>query len=448
MLPDPYPVRPWEAPCRGEVVVPGSKSLTNRALLLAALAAGETRLSGALFSRDTRLLIEALAALGFDLEADPEGASIRIVGRGGSIPGAHGRFHVGNAGTVARFLTAFVCLRPGGRFGFDSDEEMYRRPMGGLIEALQSLGARFHFKGRPGCFPFEIETAGLPGGDWHVDARASSQMLSALLLVAPKAGGEVRLQAPAVRPAFVEMTAGLLRQSGVTIEGSAGEGFRIPGNQQWNAPPEGEFAIEPDVTAASYFLTLPAVTGGSLLLRGLHDRMLQGDRAYAGILKRLGLSVRQETQGWRVEAGTFPAVPGGSFDFEEFSDTFLTFAALAPLLPFPVRVTGIGHTRHQETDRVRAMATELRRVGSPVNEGPDFLQIGPFPPDLTADRFPVDIETYRDHRIAMSFAVLGSSPRFGAGSPWLRIRDPECCRKTFPGFFAQLQDLYLKCHDM
>ena len=448
MLPDPYPVRPWTAACRGEVSVPGSKSLTNRALLLAALGEGETRLSGALFSRDTELLMQGLEALGFVVKGDPLTTTISVKGEGGRIPNAKARIFVGNAGTAARFLTAFVCLRDGGRYAFDGDEEMYRRPMRGLIEALQSLGAEFVFHGEPGCFPFEIRTRGLRAGNWRLDASASSQMLSALMMIAPHAPGEVRIQAGAVRPAFVEMTAGLMRQFGIRIVGDAASGYVFPGGQQWPPPAGGSFAIEPDVTAASYFLTLPMVVGGSLTVRGLGTGLLQGDGAYAGVLRTLGLTVDCSSAGWTASAQGSLAPQAHTFDFESFSDTFLTLAAVAPLLPAPVRINGIGHTRYQETDRIHAVATELQRLGAQAQEGPDFLDLAPFPVDRAGPPDPVRVQTYKDHRVAMSFAILGCCPRFGLDQPWLFIDDPACCGKTFPGFFEVLDNLYRFCHDI
>lgn len=447
MLPDPYPVLPWTAPCRGQVRVPGSKSLTNRALILAALAEGQTRLRGALFSRDSHLLIQGLEALGFSIEADPGAQAITVKGQGGRIPNAKARLFVGNAGTAARFLTALVCLHPRGHYSFDGDAEMYRRPMGGLIDTLASAGAQFVFHGEPGCFPFEVRTGGLKGGNLQVDAGASSQMLSALMMIAPLAEDPVRIKAQGARPAFVEMTAGLMRQFGIQIEGSPTTGYSVPGSQAWAPPEGGAFAIEPDVTAASYFLTLPAVVGGSLTVQGLGSDLLQGDSAYISVLQSLGLGIEQDARGWSVGTVAAPSSDPRLFNFETFSDTFLSLAAVAPLFPGPIRIEGIGHTRHQETDRIHAVATELTRVGAVVREGGDFLDIQPFPDGFAPPAPRVRVQTYRDHRVAMSFAILGCSPRFGSAMPWLEIADPGCCGKTFPGFFGVLQDLYRFCHD-
>jgi len=446
MLPDPYPIQPWTAPCRGSVRLPGSKSLTNRALVLAALSSGSTRLTGALFSRDTRILVAGLKALGFSVQADERQDSILVEGMSGRIPNDQATLFVGNAGTAARFLTALVCLHTEGQYDFDGDQEMRNRPMGGLLESLSSLGARFEFHAEPGCFPFRVRTAGLRTGEWRVDAGASSQMLSALMMVAPLAGGEVRLRAPGVRPAFVEMTAALMRQFGGRIEGSPEVGYHVTNPGPYRYSGAEAFPIEPDASAASYFMALPLVTGGQVRIEGLSRRMLQGDIAFATVLESLGLVIHEDTAGWICrKGGDVPAV-FREFNFESFSDTFLTLAALAPLFPFPVRIHGIAHTRHQETDRLHAMASELIRLGAPAREEAGAISIGPFPEQASGSRHTVTIRTYRDHRVAMSFGILGCSSRFGP-APWLQISDPGCCGKTFPAFFRELNQLYQISHD-
>ena len=448
MLVDPYPIQPWTSPCRGSVCLPGSKSLTNRALILAALSNGLVRLNGALFSRDTRIMSTILQQLGFSMDENAEEEWISIRGLDGEIPHRTGHFHVGNAGTAARFLTAFVCLHPNGHYHFDGDEEMRTRPMQGLIDALQRQGARFTFHGEDGCFPFELQTTGLRGGEWDVDARASSQMLSALMMVAPLAREPVTIHCPNVRPAFVNMTAGIMRQWGAIIAGTPSEGFELRGSQAYEVPGNGEFAIEPDVTAASYFMMLPRVVGGSLKIKGFRQNLLQGDSAFASVLRDLGLHIKQASDGWVVTAEPLVSMDHRVYNFKLFSDTFLTLAAVAPLLPFPVTITGIGHTRLQETDRISAMASELERLGVLADEHETSLTIHPFPEDQHPGMpSPLTMQTYKDHRVAMSFAILGCSSRFGDGSPWLQISDPACCGKTFPLFFEKLDELYRNSHD-
>jgi len=402
-LADPLPIVPFTRSARGEITLPGSKSITNRALLLAALADGPVKLTGALFSRDTDLMAAALNQLGIAVESDPRARTMNIHGQGGNIPAKTAMIFVGNAGTAARFLTALVCLRRGGVYHFDSDPAMYRRPIGPLLEALASQGSKASAR----AFPFTLETAGLAGGRIEVDASESSQLLSALLLVASRAEAplEVTLKGKTVSEPFVRMTKRMVGQF---------------------ATRPGIYAIEPDATAASYFLALNALTRGTSTLTGLvpPESSLQGDAGFAAVLAR----VLQRKDPSLV-----------SEDFTSISDTFLTLAALAPLLPGPTRITGIAHTRKQETDRVAGMARELRKLGQEVAETDDSLTITPRP--LKAGQV---IETYHDHRFAMSFGILGCHDLHGNGQPWLSIKDPGCCAKTFPNFFELLESLRQK----
>lgn len=403
-------IEPFRRPVDGVVRLPGSKSITNRALILAALSDRTVLLRGALFSRDTHIMVAGLRALGFAIETDATALTIKVSGEAGAIPVRAADLNVGNAGTVARFLTALVCLRPDGVYRFDGDAAMRRRPIGALLDALATQGAKAD--GR--TFPFTLRTAGLPGGEIPLDASESSQMLSALLLVAPQARSPLTVRpigAAGSRP-FVAMTEAMVRQ------------FR---------PAPAEYAVEGDASAASYLLALALVTGGRIELPS-YGGPLQGDVRFADVLTRAGL--RREGPG-RFRGGPLSVGSGGlDEDFREFSDTFLTLAALAPLLPEPTRIRGIAHTRRQETDRVAGMARELRRLGQHVVETEDALEIHPRP--LVPE---VEIETYEDHRFAMSFAVLGCHDLRGDGRPWLTVRDPGCCAKTFPAFFDLLARL-------
>lgn len=411
-FPDKLPIIPFTRPVRGRVTLPGSKSITNRALILAALSPRTVTLRGALFSRDTRIMVAALQALGFTVTTDEPALSITVEGRGGEIPAREARIEVGNAGTAARFLTAFVCLRPDGTYHFDGDEAMRRRPIGALLEALEAQGARASSR----SFPFTLRTAGLPGGTVALDASESSQMLSALLMVAPHARSplQVTLKGEAGSKPFVTMTRRMLGQfaAGAT-----------------------DYSIEGDATAASYFLALPLVAGGEIALTNF-IRELQGDAQFADVLFPLALAAQPAGGTTVFRASTGKARRGPTMNFREFSDTFLTLAAIAPLLDGPTRISGIAHTRRQETDRVAGAAAELRKLGQHVIETEDTLEIHPRP--LRPD---VEIETYHDHRFAMSFAVLGSHDLRGDGGPWLTIKDPGCCAKTFPAFFDLLEML-------
>ena len=445
-------ITPFRTPARGVAQVPGSKSITNRALLLAALAEGETLFTGALFSRDTRILIAALRTLGFDVTDDESAQTIRIVGLGGRIPRSLAKLHVGNAGTAARFLTAFLALAPQGVYEMDGDEAMRARPMAGLLEALTGAGCRaLRADGQPAThFPFTLHTAGRLG-DLVVDASASSQLLSALLMALPLSpGASVRMKGATVSEPFVVMTEKMCAQFGRPLIRDAAGVWRCPQPGPYQAA--GVYAIEPDATAASYFIALPAVTGANACVRlqGYVKGGLQGDTAFAEVAGQCGAALTP--QGSALVVQTWPDLRGGDFDFNDFSDTFLTLATLAPLASSPTTIRNIGHTRKQETDRVLAMATELERLGVKVvpsaaelraDETLATLTIHPARAALqaAAAHGPVEIHTYEDHRMAMSFGILGSYDLLGDGRPWIAIQDPACTSKTFPKFFQALEAL-------
>lgn len=435
-LPDLLPIQPFTRPARGDVTLPGSKSLTNRALMLAALCHKPVLLTGALFSEDTRLMVEALHKLGFTIEADATALTVRVSGQtnGFSVPEAD--LLVGLAGTAARFLTALCAAAPSGVYRLDGVPQMRKRPMRPLIEALRSLGATITCTGEEGFFPLEIQASGLAGGTVTLDATESSQLLSALLMVAPLARAPVEIVLlDGVRWPFVRMTTRLMEQFGQPpLEETEDNAFRINEGTPY-ALPGASFAIEPDATAASYFLALPLVAGGALTFPNLRGG-LQGDAQFIEVLYRVGLDGNTAANGVTFSARSPLERHGVAQDFSAFSDTFLTLAALAPLLDAPTRITGIAHTRKQETDRVAGMARELKRLGQDVVEDEDSLTITPRP--LVAGQI---IETYGDHRFAMSFGILGCHDLHGDGRPWLTIKDPACCAKTFPNFFELLESL-------
>ena len=439
-LPDLLPITPFTRPVRGEVALPGSKSLTNRALLLAALCDGPVTLSGALFSEDTHLMIAALRQLGFVVQDDAAAKTIYVEGRGGKIPAERAEIFVGLAGTAARFLTALCAVAPRGVYRLDGVPQMRKRPMKGLIEALRALGADIRCTGEEGFFPLEIHASGLRDDVVSIDASESSQMLSALLMVAPLTGKETHVSLlGSVRLPFVNMTTMLQAEFGLpaTSHVSASTFVVQPGH--YRSP--GHYPIEADATAASYFLALPLVAGGTLHLHDFRGpgRGLQGDAEAAHVFVQAGLELQPREKGLDATHLRSDQRRGVTQDFSAFSDTFLTFAAIAPLLTGPTRITGIAHTRKQETDRVAGMANELRKLGQEVREENDSLTIVPRP--LSAGQ---TIETYGDHRFAMSFGILGCHDLHGDGRPWLTIKDPACCAKTFPSFFEILEALRKK----
>ena len=430
-LPDLLPVVPFTAPVRGSLRLPGSKSLTNRALLLAAMSPTPVRLEGALASEDTVLMAAALRALGISVVADPSGTTLVVSAQDRAFSTAREgqtvELFVGLAGTAARFLTAYCATAPRGVYRIDGIAQMRRRPMRPLLDALRALGVRVRCLGEEGFFPVEIEGGGLTGGRVSLDASESSQLLSALLMIAPHARAPITVDLQGtIRQTFVDMSLRLMAEFGLEAVRREGASYHLtPAAYR----PPGIVEIEPDATAASYFQALPLVVSGTLQLPGLRapGAGLQGDSAFIDVLGR----VRAR------KAGTALAE-----NFHEISDTFLTLAAIAPLLDGPTRITGIAHTRKQETDRVAGMAAELRRLGQEVEEEEDALTILPRP--LRTGEV---IETYGDHRFAMSFGILGCRDVRGDGRPWLTLRNPGCCAKTFPDFFDRLEALRRATHD-
>ena len=443
-LPDLLAVKPLVRPVRGGVNLPGSKSMTNRAMLLAALGEGQATLTGALFSEDTEIMAEALRRLGFTVDEDEASGRIAVGGRGGAILATDADLFAGLAGTAARFLTALCASSKKGVYKIDGVPQMRKRPMKGLIDALRALGADIRCLEHEGFFPIEIHASGLRGGPVAIDARESSQMLSALLMVAPLAEKPVVVTpVGGFRRPFVQMTTGQMAQFGLAgpVREDAGGTIEV-GPGSYHSP--GEYAVEPDATAASYFAALPLIAGGSIELDGLKaaGKSLQGDVRFLDVLAKCGAVVAAGTDGITVSFAPFAKRLAVEHDFSGFSDTFLTLAAIAPLLEGPTRIVGIAHTRKQETDRVAGMATELRRLGQEVIESEDSLEIRPRPL-----RKGVTVETHGDHRFAMSFGILGCKDARGDGSPWLCVADPGCCAKTFPSFFAKLDEIRTRSSD-
>jgi 3-phosphoshikimate 1-carboxyvinyltransferase len=404
-------------------------------------------LTGALFSEDTALMSEALRTLGFSVEAEEAAHTIRVNGQGGIIAVERADLFVGLAGTAARFLTALCAAAPRGVFRLDGVPQMRKRPMKPLLDALRSLGADIRCPGVEGFFPLEIHARGLAGGHVELDASESSQLLSALLMVAPLARSDVQVTLRgSVRWSYVEMSAHMMQAFTPTqtplVERRGPQSFSILAQAHPYRLSTPTYAIEPDASAASYYLALPVVTGGTLQLVGAQDAKcgLQGDTEFADVIRAVGATVRAAPDGVTVSfarSGKGRGIPDRNF--KAISDTFLTLAALAPLLDGPTRITGISHTRKQETDRVAGMARELTRLGQRIVETEDTLEI--FPQPLIAGQ---TIETYHDHRFAMSFGVLGCHDLHGDGRPWLTVRNPACCAKTFPHFFELLESLRQK----
>ncbi len=427
-------ISPVSAPLQAEVRVPGSKSLTNRALLVAALAAGRTRLTHALASDDSRYFIGALQQLGFTVDVNLDETTVEVEGRGGHIPAERAALFIGNAGTAARFLTALLTLGHG-TYLLDGEPRMRQRPIGDLALALGQLGARVEAAegqhpddSRRLAPPLRVDATGLPGGRCQVAGDISSQFLSGLLMVAPYAQTPVTIEVegPLFSRPYVDMTLRLMAEFGVTVERDGYRTFRVPPSR-YRA--QLAYAIEPDASAASYFFAAPAVVGGQVRVAGLSRRSAQGDVGFVDVLARLGCEVR-EGPGWiEVARALDRPLTGIDVDMSDIPDTAMTLAAVAPFATSATRIRGIESARMKESDRVAATVTELRRLGVEVEEHTDGLTIHP-----ATGMHGAAIHTYNDHRIAMAFALVGLRV------PGVIIRDPGCVAKTFPTFFEVLRD--------
>lgn len=416
-------ILPLGAPPDASITVPGSKSLTNRALPLGALARGRTRLTGVLLSDDTNVMVECMRRLGFEVQVDQPELVMAVEGRGGEIPAQGAELFVGGAGTAARFLTAMVGLGSG-RYTIDGTQRMRERPIQDLLDALGMLGVRA--VAERGAPPVVVDAAGLRGGRAMVRGGTSSQFLSALLLVAPYAREDVEvvLEGRLVAAPYVEMTLAVMEAFGVRVERDGLRRFLVRSGGCYRAR---AYAIEPDASSAAYFFAAAAVTGGRVRVPGLSASSLQGDARFVDLLEEMGCRVVRG-EGF-LEVHGSDVLRGIDADLSEMSDQTMTLAAIAPYADGPTRIRGVAHIRHQESDRLAATAAELRRLGQSVEESDDGLVILPRP------LRPAVVQTYDDHRMAMAFAVTGLR------TPGIIIANPGCVAKTFPGFFGRLEDL-------
>lgn len=408
------------------IELPGSKSITNRALLLAALCEQEVTVTHALDSEDTLVMRDSLHKLGFRL-ANPHPDTIVVQGEGGTIPASQADLWVANAGTAARFLTAMVALGKG-TYRLDGTPRMRQRPIQPLLDALNALGAEATSELGTGCPPVVIHARGLRGGEVTVRGDISSQFLSALMMVASYASEPViiRIDGVLVSAPFVQMTLRMMQQFGVKAQWE-NERLLIPAPQRYRLKGHAVYTVEPDATAASYFFAIAGITGGRVCVRGLNRHSLQGDIRFVEVLEQMGCTVR-----WLPNAVEIQGVPhlhGVDVNMSDISDTFITLAVMAPFADSPTRIRGVEHARYQESNRVSAVATELGRLGVEVEEHRDGLTIYPSTPTGGV------VQTYHDHRIAMAFSLIGLRV------PGIVIAEPECVHKTFPSFFEKLQQV-------
>ena len=419
-----YLVHPPARPVDGTVRPPGSKSYTNRALLLAGLATGTSSLKGALFSDDTRHMARGLAALGLAVHGDEKARTFAVTGGGGTIPAAKASVFVGNSGTTARFLAPMMALGRGS-YELDGDEAMRSRPIQPLLDAMTALGARADSVRGNGCLPVRIEGGAFEGGATKMAGSVSSQFFSALLMVAPRLRRGIVLEADGdlVSKPYIAVTAQAMNAFGATMTHDQFRRFEVANGGYAGT----DYEVEPDASAASYFFAAAAVTRGRVIVQGLGSRSLQGDLEFVRLLEKMGCRVRQtETE---TEVVGPAKLAGIEADMSSMSDTAQTIAAIAPFAASPTRITGIGFIRRKETNRIAAVVAELRRLGIRAEEESDGFVVYPGKP--SAGR----VETYDDHRMAMSFSVLGLAAH------GIEILNPGCVSKTFPEYFAELEKL-------
>jgi 3-phosphoshikimate 1-carboxyvinyltransferase len=403
-----------------EVKIPGSKSVTNRALFLSACASGLSYLRRPLISDDTEAFSAGLTALGYQLQWS--GDDVALMGSTSGPPAGSAEVYCRDAGTAARFLPALAATGHG-TFRFDASPQLRRRPVGPMVAALRDLGATVTHTGEDGRLPLTVESDGLAGGQITMDASVSSQFLTALLMAAPLTRDGLTIAVTEMVSApYIEMTLRMMRQFGAKVKRN-GDTFAVP--------PGGyaarSFTVEPDASAASYFFAAAAITGQTTFVPGLGADSLQGDVAFARVLKRMGATVEVWPDGLSV-TGNGP-LHGAEVNMRDISDTMPTLAAVAPFADGPVRIVDVANVRVKESDRLEACAVNLRRLGIEVATGPDWIEIRPGDPQ------PAEIDCHGDHRIAMSFSVTALR------TPGITLDDADCVKKTFPDFHAVLAGL-------
>lgn len=406
----------------GTIRLPGSKSLSNRILLLSALASGSTEVYNLLESDDTARMTEALGRLGVRLVLSEDRTRCRVRGLGGPFPPQETELFLGNAGTAVRPLCAALCLGRG-VFTITGEPRMHQRPIRDLVDALRQLGGRIDYLQEDGFPPLRISAGGMGGGTVSVRGNVSSQYLTALLLASPLAQDDtvIEVEGNLVSRPYIDMTIDVMRRFGAVVESSGYERFRIAGGQGYRSP--GEVLVEGDASSATYFLAAAAIRGGTVRVDGVGGDSVQGDVKLADVLEQMGAVVRRGVDWIEVSRGELNGV---DLDLNRIPDAAMTVATTALFARGKTSIRNIGNWRVKETDRLAAMAAELRKVGAEVIEGDDYLEITP--PLRIA---PATIDTYNDHRMAMCFSLAA------LGDAEIRINDPGCVSKTFPDYFEK-----------
>lgn len=414
------------ASLKGNVEIPGSKSFTNRALLIAALARGISRLRRPLYSDDTQYMMAALRSLGLSISEEKRGDLLVICGGAAQFAVKTGDFYVGNAGTAMRFLTAALCLGEGD-YRLDGNARMRERPIQDLLDGLTQLGCRVFSETGNGCPPLRIEARGMHGGECRIPGTRSSQFFSALLMAAPYARAPVTITVldELVSRPYIDITLQVMKTFGVPVENQGYQRFHVPSGRTYQGL---DYDIEPDASNACYYWAAAAIAGGPVRVHGLSKTSAQGDVRFAEVLAQMGCQVSYDPQGIEVRGGNLRA---GDFDLKDMPDTAQTLAVVALFAQGTTTLRNLQTLRIKETDRVAALATELAKLGAVVEEGPDFLRLTPGKPRGAR------INTYEDHRMAMSFALAG------ARIPGVVILNPGCVSKTYPSYFEDLKRIGL-----
>lgn len=409
---------------RGRVRLPGSKSISNRSLLLAALAEGETDIRDLLASDDVERMLDALRALGVQWEREGDTDNYRVRGVGGPFPVKSADLFLGNAGTAFRPLTAALALS-GGEYMLSGVARMHERPIGDLVDALRQAGADIEYTGNEGYPPLHIRPAAIrPGGVLKVRGDVSSQFLTALLMTLPLTGVETSIEVVGelISKPYIAITLDLMARFGVVVEREGWQRFTVPGGVRYSSP--GTLFVEGDASSASYFLAAGAIGGGPVRVEGVGRNSIQGDVRFADALAQLGASIELGDNWIEASAPEGGRLKAFDLDLNHIPDAAMTLAVAAVFADGPCMLRNIASWRVKETDRIAAMATELRKVGAEVEEGADYLKVVP-PQSLR----PAAIDTYDDHRVAMCFSLVS------LGGCRVRINDPKCVNKTFPTYF-------------
>ncbi|MCD7778801.1 MAG: 3-phosphoshikimate 1-carboxyvinyltransferase [Clostridiales bacterium] len=408
------------------VQVPGSKSITNRALLIAALAEGESYLDGILFSDDSRHFMACIDALGIKTRVNETEAAAEIFGTGGKLPVKEAEINVGSAGTAARFLTAFLAMTEG-TFHINSSEQMKKRPMKPLLDSLSALGAEIEYHEKGGFFPFTIKGKAPKSGDVEIDIDKSSQFLSAFLISSTLFGEGVKIHVKGSHGMnYINITAKMMEEFGITVKKPEPSLYVVEGGSKYS----GRFyRVEADVSAACYFYAAAAVLGITVTVKNVFFSSMQGDIGFLAVLEKMGCKISESELGITVTGPEGGRLKGIDADFSGFSDQALTLAAIAPYCEGEVTIRGIDHIREQECDRIAAIINNLGAMGVKAEDFGSGIKITPGTPK------PAEIETYDDHRVAMAFALTGLR------ADGIVIKDPLCCRKTFENYFTVFDEI-------